>query len=138
LDLEVTESGLIGNVTEAIDTLRRIRELGVEIALDDFGTGYSSLSYVFQLPISALKIDRSFIDGLTDHVDKMTIASTMISLGHQLKLQVIAEGVETEEQAQLLRLLRCDQMQGYLFARPLPSEGIAGLLARRTGAATTA
>ena len=131
LDLEVTESGLMGNVAEAIETLRAIRNLGVEISIDDFGTGYSSLAYVFQLPITSLKIDRSFIDGMAEYADKATIVSTIISLGRELKLKVVAEGVETEEQAQLLRLLRCDQMQGYLFARPMLPEELAALLPRR-------
>ena len=133
IDLEVTESGIMGNVAEAIQTLRKIRELGVEIAIDDFGTGYSSLSYLFQLPLSTLKIDRSFIDGMTDQVDKMTLVSTVISLGRELKLKVVAEGVETEEQAQLLRLLRCDQMQGFLIARPLVPGELEPMLARRPG-----
>jgi predicted signal transduction protein with EAL and GGDEF domain len=91
LDLEVTESGVMGNVREAIDTLRSIHDLGVEVAIDDFGTGYSSLSYLFQLPISAMKIDRSFIDGMTTNESKMTIVSTMISLGRDLNLRVIGE-----------------------------------------------
>lgn len=128
LDVEVTESGLMSNVGEAIETLRRIRELGVEIALDDFGTGYSSLSYISQLPITTMKIDRSFIHGMTTNPDKLTIITTVISLGRELKLRVVAEGVETEEQANLLGLLRCDQIQGFLIARPMPAGDLALLL----------
>jgi diguanylate cyclase (GGDEF)-like protein/PAS domain S-box-containing protein len=128
LDLEVTESGVMGNMREAIDTLRSIHDLGVEIAIDDFGTGYSSLSYLFQLPISAMKIDRSFIDGMTTNESKMTIVSTMVSLGRDLNLRVIAEGVETEEQAKLLRRLRCDEIQGYLVGRPMAANDLARLL----------
>jgi diguanylate cyclase (GGDEF)-like protein len=131
LDLEVTESGFMGNVGAAIETLRAIRDLGVEIAVDDFGTGYSSLSYLFQLPISTLKIDRSFINGMTAEADKMTLVSAVISLARELRLTVVAEGVETEEQAVLLRLLRCDQMQGFLISRPLPPNELEPLLARR-------
>jgi diguanylate cyclase (GGDEF)-like protein/PAS domain S-box-containing protein len=131
LDLEVTESAVMGNVRAAVDTLRAIHDLGVEIAIDDFGTGYSSLSYLFQLPISALKIDRSFIDGMTSNESKTTIVSTMVSLGRDLKLRVIAEGVETEEQAKLLRMLRCDEIQGFLVGRPMPANALARLLNRR-------
>ena len=131
LDLEVTESAVMGNVRAAIDTLRAIHGLGVEIAIDDFGTGYSSLSYLSQLPISAMKIDRSFIDGMTSNENKTTIVSTMVSLGRDLKLRVIAEGVETEEQAKLLRMLRCDEMQGFLVGRPMPANAMARLLTSR-------
>ncbi|HEX3549887.1 MAG TPA: EAL domain-containing protein [Candidatus Elarobacter sp.] len=130
LDLEVTESGIVPNLTEAIAMLRRVRDLGVETALDDFGTGYSSLSYLAQLPITTLKIDRSFIAGMTEHADRTTIVSTIITLGRELRLRVVAEGVETEQQAQLLRLLRCDQMQGYLIARPMPADALAATLPR--------
>jgi diguanylate cyclase (GGDEF)-like protein len=132
LDLEVTESGLMGNVSRAIETLRSIRALGVEIAIDDFGTGYSSPSYILQLPISAMKIDRSFISEMTSEANKMTLVSTMIALGRELKLCVIAEGVETEEQAKFLCLLRCDQMQGFLFARPMPAVELSQQLPVRT------
>jgi diguanylate cyclase (GGDEF)-like protein len=128
LDLEVTESGLLGNISHVIDTLRDVRDLGVQISIDDFGTGYSSLSYLFQLPVSTMKIDRAFIDGITTESDKMTIVSAMISLARELKLQVVAEGVETEEQAELLHRLRCDQMQGFLIARPMPAEQMTAYL----------
>ena len=131
LEMEITESGVMANVRDAIDTLRAIHELGVEIAIDDFGTGYSSLSYLFQLPISAMKIDRSFIDELTTSESKMTIVSTMVSLGRDLNLRVIAEGVETEEQARLLRMLHCDEIQGYLVGRPMAADALATLLPRR-------
>jgi diguanylate cyclase (GGDEF)-like protein/PAS domain S-box-containing protein len=131
LEMEITESGVMANVRDATDTLRSIHELGVEIAIDDFGTGYSSLSYLFQLPISAMKIDRSFIDGMTTNESKMTIVSTMVSLGRDLNLRVIAEGVETEEQARLLRMLHCDEIQGYLVGRPMAADDLAKLLPRR-------
>lgn len=128
IDIEVTESGVMANIGEAIDTLRQIRDLGVGIALDDFGTGHSSLSYILQLPLSTMKIDRSFVNGMTTDADKMTIVSTVISLGHQLRLHVVAEGVETDEQAQLLALLRCDEIQGFLIGRPMPADELARLL----------
>lgn len=128
LDLEITESLLMESIEESIDKLRAIQNLGVEIAIDDFGTGYSSLAYIGRLPVHHLKIDRSFVSRMTDHPDSTTIVSTIISLGQALRLKVVAEGVETEEQAQLLKLLRCDQMQGYLFARPMPQAECEALL----------
>ncbi|HTW85021.1 MAG TPA: EAL domain-containing protein [Candidatus Sulfotelmatobacter sp.] len=124
IDLEVTESGVMGNIGEAIAVLGAIRELGVGIAIDDFGTGYSSLAYVFRLPITSFKIDRSFVSGMTADANMVSIVSTMISLGRDLGLGVVAEGVETEEEAKLLRLLRCEEMQGFLAARPMPAEAL--------------
>ncbi len=124
LDMEITESMLMENVSEGVDKLRAIRSMDVQIAIDDFGTGYSSLAYISRLPVNALKIDRSFINGMTDDPDKTSIVSTIISLGHALRLEVIAEGVETEQQSQLLRLLRCNQIQGYLISRPLAAADI--------------
>ena len=109
-------------------TLQTIRAMGVTIAIDDFGTGFSSLAYIARLPISSLKIDRAFIINMTSNPDDLSIVSTIISLGHSLKLKVVAEGVETEEQAKLLRLLKCDEFQGYLFSRPVPVEDIDLLL----------
>ena len=125
LDLEITESMLMENVSEGVEKLRAIRNMGVQIAIDDFGTGYSSLAYISRLPVNALKIDRSFIQGMTEDPDKTSIVSTIISLGHALRLEVVAEGVETEQQSQLLRLLRCDQIQGYLISRPLSAANMA-------------
>ncbi|MBI2753458.1 MAG: EAL domain-containing protein [Betaproteobacteria bacterium] len=129
LDLEVTESLLMDNMEEAIRKLREVREMGVGISLDDFGTGYSSLSRLARLPVDTLKIDRVFIQGMADHPDDTSIVTTIISLGRTLNRRVIAEGVETEEQARLLRLLRCDQMQGNIFSPPLPRERIEALIA---------
>ena len=127
-DLEVTESLLMEDIEESIRKLRELRDAGLHIALDDFGTGFSSLSYLSKLPLDTLKIDRSFIRGITERADDTSIVSTIISLAQALRLKVVAEGVETEEQAQLLRLLRCDQAQGYLFSPPLPAERIEELL----------
>jgi diguanylate cyclase (GGDEF)-like protein/PAS domain S-box-containing protein len=128
LDLEVTESILMLDIDMNINKLAAIRELGVNIAIDDFGTGYSSLSYLAKLPVNAVKIDRSFIITMDKLPESMTIASSIISLAHALNLKVIAEGVETEEQAKLLRLLKCDEMQGFLFSKPLPPDEMFELL----------
>jgi len=128
IDVEITESLLMEGIDESIGKLVALRALGIQIAVDDFGTGYSSLSYLARLPVAALKIDRSFIVRMLNDPNTMTLVSTIISLGHSLKLQVIAEGVETEEQAKVLRLLRCDQMQGYLFSKPVPLDSIVALL----------
>jgi diguanylate cyclase (GGDEF)-like protein len=128
LDLEVTESMLLGDFEDAIEKLKAIKALGPRLSLDDFGTGYSSLSYIHRLPLSALKIDRSFISGMFDDANKRSIVSTIVSLGEALELTVIAEGVETEAEARLLQLLRCGQFQGHLFSVPLPADQAARLL----------
>jgi EAL domain-containing protein (putative c-di-GMP-specific phosphodiesterase class I) len=111
-----------------IDKLKSWRDLGVALAIDDFGTGYSSLAHLAKLPVQALKIDRSFIEAMESDPDAMTTVSTMISLAHAMRLKVVAEGVETESQATMLRLLRCDEMQGFLFSKPVPLEQLATLL----------
>jgi diguanylate cyclase (GGDEF)-like protein len=129
IDIEVTESLLLDHADSNIEKLKAIRRIGVKIGIDDFGTGYSSLSYLAKLPLDHLKIDRSFIAAMMDDPAIMTLVSTMITLAHSLKLQVIAEGVELEEQAKILRLLRCDQMQGYLVSKALPFEAMTKLLA---------
>ncbi|MEK7437591.1 MAG: EAL domain-containing protein [Pseudomonadota bacterium] len=128
LELEITESLIMQDIDANIRKLQAIRNMGVEIAVDDFGTGYSSLSYISRLPINTLKIDRAFIMNMTSKPDDLSIVSTIISLAHSLELKVVAEGVETEEQANLLRLLKCDEFQGYLFSRPVPAEEIDILL----------
>ena len=128
LELEITESLFMDDINARIEMLRKICELGVCIAVDDFGTGYSSLSYLSRLPVHYLKIDRSFIGTMIEDADNMTIVSSVISLAHALKLRVVAEGVETEEAADHLRQLKCDEMQGYLFSRPVPAQGVPPLL----------
>jgi diguanylate cyclase (GGDEF)-like protein len=128
IDIEVTESLLVRDFADNVAKLARVRDLGVGIALDDFGTGYSSLAYLAKLPVEALKIDRSFVVAMLDDPSAMTLVSTMISLAHALRLKTVAEGVETEEQAKILRLLHCDQMQGYLVSRPVPFEEMAHYL----------
>lgn len=127
LELELTES--IMQDTAAIQTLRQLKELGVEISIDDFGTGYSSLSYLKRLPINTLKIDQSFVRNMTTDKDDAVIAKTIIGLAHSLHLKAIAEGVETIEQLEFLRSHGCDRIQGYLFSRPLPAHDATKLLA---------
>jgi EAL domain-containing protein (putative c-di-GMP-specific phosphodiesterase class I) len=132
LELEVTESLIMQDVELAVATMRELRGLGVQLSIDDFGTGYSSLSALKSFPVSRLKIDKSFIDGLLADERDRAVASAVISLGKSLNLRVIAEGVEVEAQAALLRNINCDEMQGYLFSKPLPAQGIEELLSRVT------
>jgi diguanylate cyclase (GGDEF)-like protein/PAS domain S-box-containing protein len=128
IDLEITESVVMENVEATIEKLKRVRGLGIKMAIDDFGTGYSSLAYLAKLPVETLKIDRSFVITMLKDIDTATLVQTIITLAHSLRLTVVAEGVDAEEQAQVLRLLRCDQMQGYLFSKPLPGEQVIALL----------
>ena len=120
LELEITESLIMENVQHSCVSLRALRGMGISIAIDDFGTGFSSLSYLSKFPLDALKIDRSFVIEMTDSAQGLALVSTIIHLAHALKLKVVAEGVETETQARLLRGLDCDEMQGYLFSKPVP------------------
>jgi EAL domain-containing protein (putative c-di-GMP-specific phosphodiesterase class I) len=128
IDLEITESRIMEDIDSNIDKLRRLRALGIRITIDDFGTGYSSLAYLTKLPIHTLKIDRLFIDKMLKDDESMAIVQTIISLAQSLKLITVAEGVESEEQADILELLRCDQIQGYLVSKALPTQQIAALL----------
>jgi len=128
LELEITESTLMEDTAAAIATLRQLKELGFSISLDDFGTGYSSLSYLKHLPLDHLKIDQSFVRNLTSEPDDAAICLAVIDLAHNLKLKVIAEGVETEGQLNYLCRHGCDMMQGYYFSPPLPAEGFTWLL----------
>ncbi len=128
IDLEITESLIMEDIEANIAKLNAVRRLGINIAIDDFGTGYSSLAYLARLPVQSLKIDRSFIDAMNKDANAMTLVSTIVSLAHSLRLKVVAEGVETEEQAKILRSLKCDEMQGYLFSKPLPVAGLVELL----------
>src|SRR5204862_4101905 len=119
-----TESLVMEDIEANIQKLQALRCLGIDVAIDDFGTGYSSLGYLAKLPVQSLKIDRSFVNAMQEDANAMTLVSTIISLAHSLKLKVVAEVVETEEQAGILHRLRCDQMQGYLFSKPLPVEAL--------------
>jgi diguanylate cyclase (GGDEF)-like protein len=120
LELEITESLIMENVDHSVANLLAIRALGVTIAIDDFGTGFSSLSYLSKLPVHTLKIDRSFIVDMESGERGLTLVSVIINLAHALKLNVVAEGVETQAQLLTLRELGCDEMQGYLFGKPVP------------------
>lgn len=138
LDLEITESLVMEDIERNIVKLNAIREIGVGIYVDDFGTGYSSLSYIARLPIHALKIDRAFVNNMLASSQDRSIVSTIISLARSLSLSVVAEGVETEEQHRLLSLLKCDQVQGYLFSRPLPADRVVEMLSGSgTGSGTS-
>ncbi len=122
LELELTETSIMENPESAARILTEIRKLGVRIAVDDFGTGYSSLSYLKRLPIDTLKLDRSFVNGVPTDPDDAALVMAIVTLAHNLRLRVVAEGIETEEQLNFLRLLKCDEGQGYLFSRPQRAE----------------
>jgi diguanylate cyclase (GGDEF)-like protein len=128
LGLELTETSIIENAESAAELLTELRKLGVSVAIDDFGTGYSSLSYLKQLPIDTVKLDRSFVNDATTNPDDAALVMAVVTLAHNLRLKVIAEGVETEEQMNFLRLLRCDEGQGYLFSKPVPANVFEGLM----------
>ena len=138
LELEVTESALVGDLALARRLLEEIRALGVRLALDDFGTGYSSLRHLQLLPFDKLKIDQSFVGAMASDRESAKIVSAVVGLGHSLGLSTVAEGVETEEVAALLRELGCDVGQGWLFGRPVPAHRIAALVAEPGEATETA
>jgi EAL domain-containing protein (putative c-di-GMP-specific phosphodiesterase class I) len=127
LELEITESVVMDQSEVGIRSLQRLRDMGVRLVLDDFGTGYSSLAYLKHLPLDTIKIDRTFVAGLDGEADR-SIVEAVIALAHGLRISVVAEGIETEAQFEILRTMGCDVGQGYLFARPLPEAEAARLL----------
>jgi EAL domain-containing protein (putative c-di-GMP-specific phosphodiesterase class I) len=130
LKLEITERTVMEEADGAVETLNRLKWMGVQLAIDDFGTGYSSLNYLKRFPVDALKVDRSFVDGLADDPSDAAIVRIIVALAKSLNLAITGEGIETVEQLARLRELGCDQGQGFLFARPLTARDAAALLAR--------
>jgi EAL domain-containing protein (putative c-di-GMP-specific phosphodiesterase class I) len=128
LKLEITETALMANAAETIDILKRIKAMGISISVDDFGTGYSSLSFLHTFPLDHLKIDRSFVETMGNGNENRQIVRTIIALAKTLKLEIIAEGIETKEQFKKLRRLGCQYGQGYLFSRPQPVGEIEAML----------
>ena len=138
LVIEITESVFIQDATNAVEILSHLRSQGIRLALDDFGSGYSSLSYLQRFKFDKIKVDQSFVRRLGHDSDTLTIIRAIVNLGHNLGLQVTVEGVETAEQLAILRKLGCDQMQGYLFARPAPLTAISEFEEARLQAMFTA
>ena len=128
LELEISESSALQNIEHAFPTLMKLNEMGIRFSIDDFGTGCSSLSYLKKLPIRKLKIDKSFVRGIPQDPDDQAIVNAVIAMAHQLKLEVVAEGVETEEQAAFLHSSGCEDLQGFLFRVPRPSEECGALM----------
>ncbi|MDD4836978.1 MAG: EAL domain-containing protein [Dethiosulfovibrio sp.] len=133
LDLELTENILIKSEERSAEVMHRLVDMGMGISIDDFGTGYSSMSYLKRFPVRRLKIDRSFISGIADDQDDLAITEAIITLGHALGKELVAEGVETEEQRDLLKGMSCDVLQGFLYSPPVPADRFEGLLMRNRG-----
>ena len=130
LELEITETSIMNDPQRVIRTLNQIRQLGVRFAIDDFGTGYSSFAYLTKLPVSCIKIDKSFVQNIETDRDSSVIVKSIIDLGHNLNLKVIAEGVETATAKKLLTAFQCDEGQGYYFCRPIPADAMTKFLVR--------
>ena len=128
LEIEITETSVMRDLDEVAKQMLELAAMGVRFSVDDFGTGYSSLRHLHQLPITTLKIDQSFIESVCEEADAREIVQAIISLAHSLGMQVIAEGVERSEQADLLRNMNCDQLQGFLWGRPQPAESVPALM----------
>jgi EAL domain-containing protein (putative c-di-GMP-specific phosphodiesterase class I) len=128
IELEVTEGLFVGHGTATPTILQRLRDAGMRIAIDDFGTGFSSLSYLHRLPFDVLKIDRSFVNELGVEADAQSVTRAIVALARTLRKRVVAEGVETQQQARLLRDIGCDEFQGYFFARPMDAPALAAWL----------
>lgn len=133
LELEITESALLENAASARETLQELHDLGVQLAIDDFGIGYSSLHYLKRFPINTLKMDRTFVKGIVSDADDTAIVQAIIGLGHSLRLKVVAEGVETENQLTYLQDHGCDEVQGFYFSRPIPSGSCKQWLVKNSG-----
>jgi len=132
LEFELTEGSVMKEPDEAIKKLNELKQMGVTISIDDFGTGYSSLNYLKRFPIDTLKIDQSFVREISSDPDVTAIVTAIITLAHALKLNVIAEGVETEEQFKFLRSLGCDEVQGFLFGKPISADEFTAMLIERS------
>jgi EAL domain-containing protein (putative c-di-GMP-specific phosphodiesterase class I) len=131
LELEITESTLMEHAQDTLQALHRLRSLGVRLSIDDFGTGYSSLSYLKRFPVDIIKIDRSFVRDVPHDADDAAIIAGIIALAHSLRLEVVAEGVETEAQLQFLRAQQCDLLQGYYMSPAVPADQFAALVLAR-------
>jgi EAL domain-containing protein (putative c-di-GMP-specific phosphodiesterase class I) len=134
LELEVTESLVMRDLQQSVEKMLELKAMGINLSIDDFGTGHSSLWALKSFPVSRLKIDKSFVSDLADNLDDQAITMAVIALGHKLDLRVIAEGVETQQQRDFLHAGDCDEMQGYLFSRPVPASEIALLLEKQAAA----
>ena len=132
LEIELTESAIMKNMEESSGILRELKQMGLRVAIDDFGTGYSSLAYLKRFPLDILKIDRSFIRDIPGDRDNEAIAAAIIAMAHSLNLEVIAEGVETENQLAFVREHGCDAVQGFIFSPALPGEEIKEFIKKRT------
>lgn len=130
IELEVTESIIMKDVESTLEVLRELKAMGIRLTIDDFGTGYSSLVYLKRMPIDVLKIDRSFVRDISTDQDDAAITITIIRMAHSLKLDVVAEGVETMEQLEFLRTLQCDSLQGFLVSKPVTSVEIEEFLVK--------
>jgi EAL domain-containing protein (putative c-di-GMP-specific phosphodiesterase class I) len=128
LELEITESMVMNNPEQAVNQLRQLKELGICVAIDDFGIGYSSLAYLKRFPIDSVKVDRSFVEDIPEDVNSMAIAQAVIAMAHNLRLKVVAEGVESEAQLGFLRGEGCDEIQGYYFCKARPASEISEMM----------
>ncbi len=128
LELEVTESFLMADIQRSVKTLKQLRELGISLALDDFGTGYSSLNYLKRFPVNMLKIDRSFVQDVTTNPDSAAVTDAIIALAKSLRLNITAEGIETQEQLEYLQMRGCDEGQGFYISRPAPANIVTQML----------
>jgi EAL domain-containing protein (putative c-di-GMP-specific phosphodiesterase class I) len=137
LELEITESMVMNDPEQAVNTLRRLKHLGIRVAIDDFGTGYSSLAYLKRFPIDSVKVDRSFVEDIPQDVDSMAIAQAIIAMAHTLRLKVVAEGVESEAQVSFLRGEGCDEIQGHYFSAACAASEIPGIMRKTLRRGTT-